>query len=342
MAFRASQGLLLIPDITGYTDFISSVELSHGQHIVSELLQVLLSHNELALKLSEVEGDALLFYRPGERPAPERIEAQARHWLERFHDHLNRLREDVYCTCGACQNVGNLSLKVVGHYGEIGVHRVGKVQKLVGQDVVLAHRLLKNGVDVRDYLLLTDAVFTSSATGDAPPGFQPHAEYMAVFGMVAARVLDLSEVRRPATPAAHDTVPELECHFQADVDVRAPMGEVVEALIQPERWSQWLDGLESLHYDPSEPLSAGHRHVCVIEGRNLQQTLEHMDRDAGEVTFTFRMKLPMRLLKRMYRVVRARQEGDRVRGRHRHRLAASSNSTMTSPIPCWTHCRTTW
>jgi hypothetical protein len=152
MAFRASQGLLLIPDITGYTDFISSVELSHGQHIVSELLQVLLSHNELALKLSEVEGDALLFYRPGERPAPERIEAQARHWLERFHDHLNRLREDVYCTCGACQNVGNLSLKVVGHYGEIGVHRVGKVQKLVGQDVVLAHRLLKNGVDVRDYL----------------------------------------------------------------------------------------------------------------------------------------------------------------------------------------------
>jgi hypothetical protein len=58
----------------------------------------------------------------------------------------------------------------------------------------------------------------------------------------------------------------------------------------------------------------------VIEGRNVQQTLEHMDRDAGEVTFTFRMKPPMRLLKRMYRVVHARQNGERVRGRHRHRL----------------------
>jgi hypothetical protein len=315
MAFRATQGLLLMPDITGYTDFISSVELSHGQHIVSELLQILLRHNELSLKLSEVEGDALLFYRLGEGPTPERIVAQAQRWLGRFHEHLNRLKGDIYCTCGACQNVGNLSLKVIGHYGEIGVHRIGRVQKLVGLDVVLAHRLLKNGVEARDYLLLTDAVFPSPAQeGGSRHGFQRHVETYAVFGMVETRLLDLSEVRLGLPPPdAHGALRELECQFEAAIGIRAPMDEIEQYLIRPERWSEWLDGLESLHYDPTEPLRAGHRHMCTIEGHTIRQTLEHMDRESGEVSFTFRMKPPMGLLKRMYRVVRARQEGDCVR-----------------------------
>jgi len=312
MAFRPAQGLLLMPDISGYTRFISSVELLHSQHIVAELLGILIDATELHLELSEIEGDALLFHGAGDCPTPERIIAQATEWVRRFHEKLNLLKRDVYCTCGACQNVGSLSLKVVGHYGEIGVHRIGRYTKLVGVDVVLAHRLLKNRLDLRDYLLLTEAALPSLAPDDAGRlGFRRHSEAYPVFGTVPTLALDLASVRESlAPPSPRDPLPEPACHFEAAIRIQAPLEEVIQPLTQPERWPQWLDGLESLHYDTTEPLRSGHSHVCVIEGRTIHQTLEHLARDTGEVTLTFRMKPPMGLLRSMYRVVRARQEAE--------------------------------
>ena len=62
-------GLLLIPDISGFTQFVSEVEISHSKHIVSELLELLIDSNKLNLDLCEVEGDALFYYKQGDIPA---------------------------------------------------------------------------------------------------------------------------------------------------------------------------------------------------------------------------------------------------------------------------------
>jgi hypothetical protein len=78
MAVRQEQGLLLIPDISGYTEFLSEVELAHGEHIICGLLKALIASNALGLQLSEVEGDALLYYRLGEPPPGERILEQVK------------------------------------------------------------------------------------------------------------------------------------------------------------------------------------------------------------------------------------------------------------------------
>ncbi|MBI4082230.1 MAG: DUF2652 domain-containing protein [Candidatus Lambdaproteobacteria bacterium] len=332
MAFRSGHGLLLIPDISGYTDFISSVELAHGQHIIAELLETLIDGNELGLELSEVEGDALLFYRVGERPAPDRIVAQATGWFAAFHEHLARLRQDIYCTCGACQNLNGLTLKIVGHYGEIGVHRVGKATKLIGKDVVLAHRLLKNRLERSEYLLLTEDAFAPPLSAEGPPqGFQQHSEEYPVLGIVRGLVMDLAAHRQEgALAGVRAPRPEAETdnHFETDVRIRARLAEVVPALIEPENWSKWFDGVELLHYDRTEPLRAGHHHVCLIEGQRIEQTLEHLDRRKGEVAFTFRMKPPMGLLTRMYRVVRARQEPDGV-------LVTQSLHYVRRPLVGW-------
>lgn len=50
---------LFIPDITGFTRFISDRDFEHGQHIMAELLEVLIEANDLNLTVNEVEGDAV-------------------------------------------------------------------------------------------------------------------------------------------------------------------------------------------------------------------------------------------------------------------------------------------
>ena len=51
-------GLIFIPDISGFTHFVNSVELKHSQHIIGELLETIIDANQMGLSVSEVEGDA--------------------------------------------------------------------------------------------------------------------------------------------------------------------------------------------------------------------------------------------------------------------------------------------
>ena len=58
MALNAS---IFIPDISGYTEFLSRTELEHSSHIINELLKVIVDSNSTDLTLAEIEVDALLF-----------------------------------------------------------------------------------------------------------------------------------------------------------------------------------------------------------------------------------------------------------------------------------------
>ena len=40
-----AKSLLFLPDISGYTKFIQTTEVEHSQHIISELLEVLIAAN---------------------------------------------------------------------------------------------------------------------------------------------------------------------------------------------------------------------------------------------------------------------------------------------------------
>ena len=69
------------------------------------------------------------------------------------------LAADESCACGACRSVESLDLKIVAHHGRFLRHAVGGRAQVAGVDVILAHRLLKNGVTTsRAYMLLTDAL----------------------------------------------------------------------------------------------------------------------------------------------------------------------------------------
>lgn len=81
-----TQGLLLIPDITGYTNFMKAARLAHARKIVAGLLESIINSTAEKWDLSEIEGDALFFYRLGAPPSFQAIHDQIDRWFKAFHD----------------------------------------------------------------------------------------------------------------------------------------------------------------------------------------------------------------------------------------------------------------
>ncbi|HKR07499.1 MAG TPA: DUF2652 domain-containing protein [Bacteroidia bacterium] len=148
--------LIFIPDISGFTQFVNETEITHSQFIIQELLEILIDSNILDMKVSEIEGDAILFYRTGNLPSGSLLADQARNMFVSFHQHLKRYDLDRICNCKACVSAVNLTVKIVAHQGRISLMKVKDREKLFGSDVILAHRLLKNDVPEKEYLLATN------------------------------------------------------------------------------------------------------------------------------------------------------------------------------------------
>ena len=56
------------------------------------------------------------------------------------------MRQATSCECNACVRIPDLNLKFVIHHGVILRQRVAGRVELLGSDVILVHRLLKNDV----------------------------------------------------------------------------------------------------------------------------------------------------------------------------------------------------
>ena len=138
------RSLLFIPDISGFTKFVQTTEVEHSQHVISELLEVLISANTQELKLAEIEGDALFFYKEDELTSQEKLLAQIETMFTAFYGHLRLLEKNRICPCNACATAPNLQLKVVAHSGDLQFIHVQGNRKPFGQHVIEAHRLLKN------------------------------------------------------------------------------------------------------------------------------------------------------------------------------------------------------
>ena len=158
MAEAPSSALLFIPDISGFTRFVNDNEIAHSRLLIEELLETLIDSDVLDLKVSEIEGDAILFYRPGPAPEPKALVEQARIMFIAFHQCLKANERNRICPCEACKSAVGLTLKFVMHQGNISLLKVKKQEKLFGSDVILAHRLLKNKVPDHEYVLATESL----------------------------------------------------------------------------------------------------------------------------------------------------------------------------------------
>ena len=163
----AEEVLFFIPDLGGFTKFVAETEIQHSQHIIKELLEALVDANTLGMKVSEFEGDAVLFYRNGAPPSLDQLVQQARKMYLDFHTLLKKFEYARVCQCGACSGVSRLALKMVAHFGSAGTMQVKNHLKFIGKDIIIAHRLLKNSVTVPEYLLITQATLSKLADANA-------------------------------------------------------------------------------------------------------------------------------------------------------------------------------
>jgi hypothetical protein len=169
-----NKGLLFIPDISGFTRFVSETEIEHSRLIIQELLEVLINSNEIGLKISEIEGDAILFYKFGEPPPVEEVYRQVEKMFCAFHRSLIAYDHRRYCLCKACNSANALTLKVITHYGEFTGYSVQNFNKLIGKDIIVAHQLLKNDINAHEYWLVT-----SKLLPEAPAGIKEWMEWQA-------------------------------------------------------------------------------------------------------------------------------------------------------------------
>lgn len=153
---------LVIADISGYTKFIKKHRFSliHAERIISELLESVIKTSDSPLILHELEGDAVTFYAvsDGSQGMAQDICCQVQQFFEAFRKKERELVSDCsICDCEACINAGQLKLKAILHHGEAAFTKVRHFNKVGGEDVILAHRLLKNSIPSNEYILLTEA-----------------------------------------------------------------------------------------------------------------------------------------------------------------------------------------
>ena len=151
-----NKGLLFIPDISGFTRFVNKVDIEHGRLIIQELLEILVNANEIGLEISEIEGDAILFYKYGDSPDLDALYKQVEKMFCEFHQSLMAYDMSKYCQCNACTSAIDLTLKVITHYGEFMHYQVRDFKKLIGKDIIVAHQLLKNDILQHEYWLVTN------------------------------------------------------------------------------------------------------------------------------------------------------------------------------------------
>lgn len=155
--------IFFIVDISGYTRFILSNEkdLSHSMVIVRDLINTILQEVKSPIQLLRLEGDAAFLYIDKSDPYL-RWELVRPSLLDRlvsffrgFSNKIDELSLHKICTCNACNNVDKLKLKIISHSGIALFYHINNNLELTGKDAIIVHRLLKNSVQSKEYVLMT-------------------------------------------------------------------------------------------------------------------------------------------------------------------------------------------
>jgi hypothetical protein len=192
---ETKHGFLVLADISGFTEFLTATELEHGPAIIAELLEEVIRRISPPLDIQGIEGDAVFALGVHGKVLPPASLLDVLHaGFTGFRERQRQIQEsDDSCSCNVCVNVGKLRLKAIGHYGTFLEHTVGGRAQTAGTDVILAHRLLKNGVPQKaDYALLTAPALKYMDVDPGRLGLLPHTERYEHFGDVQCFVADLA------------------------------------------------------------------------------------------------------------------------------------------------------
>jgi hypothetical protein len=245
MSAITQHGYLLIADISGYTSFIAGTELDHSYEILADLLGVVCEKIESLLIFHKLEGDAVFAY------APESRIARGETFLEliestyvAFRDKQTSMKRATTCTCNACRHIPSLDLKFIAHHGDYIIQEVRNIREMVGSDVNLIHRLLKNHVSEstgwRAYMMFTEQCLEHLKVNFENAHIQIEAyEHL---GEVKTYSMDLHERYQEITEDRRITIDEKDADLVFRVDFPTPPPVTWEWIQDPVRRNLWTGG----------------------------------------------------------------------------------------------------
>ena len=191
-----------------------------------------------------------------------------------FQRRIRDILQASTCECNACSRIPGLDLKFVAHHGPIARQRMAGREELVGTDVVVVHRLLKNRIGedlgVPAYALYTDALVGAMGLDDpAAAGMREYRETFESVGEVAGWVTDLgaaweAEQRRVRTKVTDD-----DALAVITIPAAVPREILWEWTTSPARRIRWTSGVTEV----AEDLANGRRGIGTVNhcahGKNV-------------------------------------------------------------------------
>jgi len=199
----SGRSLLLIADIGGYTEYMRfhRMSLAHAEVNTARLLEKVIDAVP-EFDLIEIEGDAAFLSLQadtmgGDATVPLTLRAAAA-MHRAFHLERHYVATNL-CPCDGCTQASNLKLKFVAHIGEVATQTIRQHRKLVGIDVIHVHRMLKNPVQVPEYVLLSEELYRTSDDPMPGPAHEVTSDLEGI-GPVRAYFVDVTDL--PASPPA--------------------------------------------------------------------------------------------------------------------------------------------
>ena len=237
----------LIADISGYTSYLAGVELDHAQDILADLVGTVVTSLRPNFRLAKLEGDAAFTVAPAEKlDGSLLLDA-----IERCYFGFRRRRRDVRqatsCECNACRRIPDLNLKFVVHYGLAVRQKMAGLEELVGADVIVVHRLLKNSVveslKIPAYALFSQACVEAMDFDPVALGMQAHAETYEYVGEVPGWVHDLERRWQEEEARSRVIVTAADAVHSRQLRTSAPPQIVWEFMTAPGRRKAWQHGV---------------------------------------------------------------------------------------------------
>lgn len=263
-----NRGLIFIPDISGFTRFVNETEIEHSRYIIQELLEILINANQIGLEISEVEGDAILFYKYGDAPDLKEIYKQVEKMFCEFHRHLIAYEQRRLCQCVACKSANDLTLKVITHYGEFTGYNVKNFSKLIGKDIILAHQLLKNDIEQHEYWLVTDWLTQNQSQANLPAWINwNNSAKQTEAGQVPFQYTQLGPLKdnMPAEPLPQLEIDDKVKVFSVSKEFNAEMNTLFFTAIDFRSREKWQVGVKKTDEVSHVLPQIGTHHRCVLE-----------------------------------------------------------------------------
>ena len=277
MDAKTQHGYLVIADISGFTSYLARVELEHAHEILTDLLETIVRELKTLMTISKLEGDAVFAYVPETNiPGGERILEVLEKTYVSFRQQRETSQRNTTCNCKACQSIPTLDLKFFVHHGDYIVQDVSGIRELVGSDVNLIHRLLKNHVVERTgwnaYILFTGQALQHMAI--QPAGLYRQRESYEHLGEIEILCIDLHERYKGIMETKRVIISQEEAEFSHTFDFQVPPQVLWHWLTDTEKKNLVGEGemVFTATFRPGGRSGAGASNHCA-HGKNLKGSL---------------------------------------------------------------------